>query len=614
MSPMAPPSPVSARDAWLGGLMGLSAGASEVRVGVIDGPVDLEHPAFADQLPRFSTAETEAFRCARPSAAACEHGTMVFGILAARRGTPAPALCPESTFVLRPIFAEETDRGAAPSALAAAIRDLVRAEVHVINVSAALANVLACPPSVHAALDEAGRRGVVVVVASGNDGRLGAGPLLEHEGVIPVAAGDALGRPLPLSNLGPSIARRGLLAPGSGVISTVPGGEYRPATGTSVAAPFVTAALALLLAIVPTATPARVRAALLGLRKPGRVVPPRLDARAALARLSSDSRSFPLSGRSLRVSTEPSETADAAIPAHPASLREAKPLAQPASHRDSAAAVRPAGSDGPCACQGAAGAPPSYVYAIGHIETRFPTTSVEQEYRHVYAGMPTAGQDEGQIRYDLLKNNRYLARELCWVLLVEGHETYLLVPRDPSLYDSLIEALRPGDPSTRLLDRDVVIGVRGPIAPPGMCKGLEIPVCGVDRIYSFDRTQFLKSIPRAPDMPDDVFERQADGLLARVEQLADNVGASDRDRAYNFLVTRYDRIYALVAERSTADFELKSIEAQPSRLSETGRTLVNVILTFVHRKTDVEEKYYVRVDVTEKYPFLAGKLQTFYDR
>jgi hypothetical protein len=64
--------------------------------------------------------------------------------------------------------------------------------------------------------------------------------------------------------------------------------------------------------------------------------------------------------------------------------------------------------------------------------------------------------------------------------------------RDPVDFDLLIEALRPA-PSP--MDMDVVIGVRGRIAPPELCNGLMIPIVAFDQIYSFDRESFIRSIP-----------------------------------------------------------------------------------------------------------------------
>ena len=57
------------------------------------------------------------------------------------------------------------------------------------------------------------------------------------------------------------------------------------------------------------------------------------------------------------------------------------------------------------------------------------------------------------------RENRYLVRQLCWVLSIQGLDTYLLQPRDPADFDALVDAIRPA-PSPN--DIDVVIGMRGP--------------------------------------------------------------------------------------------------------------------------------------------------------
>ena len=90
------------------------------------------------------------------------------------------------------------------------------------------------------------------------------------------------------SNLGGSIGRRGLSAPGDGVTSL--GAEGQPLTlgGTSVAAPFVTGTIALLWSEFPAATAAQVKLAVTQASASRRVsvVPPLLDAEAAYQTLS----------------------------------------------------------------------------------------------------------------------------------------------------------------------------------------------------------------------------------------------------------------------------------------------------------------------------------------
>jgi hypothetical protein len=41
---------------------------------------------------------------------------------------------------------------------------------------------------------------------------------------------------------------------------------------------------------------------------------------------------------------------------------------------------------------------------------------------------------------------------------------------------------------------------------------------------------------------------------------------------------------------------------------------VDVVFSYTNRRTDVVERYFVRVDVTEKYPFLASKLSPYVSR
>jgi subtilisin family serine protease len=106
--------------------------------------------------------------------------------------------------------------------------------------------------------------------------------------VIPVAACDLRGRPLGQTNLGASIGRRGLLAPGEQITSLGAGGESLTLSGTSAAKPFVTGAIALVWSLFPAATGAELRMAVLHAhgRRRANVTPPLLDAFAAYQALA----------------------------------------------------------------------------------------------------------------------------------------------------------------------------------------------------------------------------------------------------------------------------------------------------------------------------------------
>ncbi|MFD9035426.1 S8 family serine peptidase [Streptomyces sp. NPDC059567] len=264
-------------------LMARTAGRSSVVVGLIDGRVALDHPAFAGHPVRELTAV--AGTC-RGSDVCCAHGTAVAGIIAGNDG-----VCPRCTLVSRPLFTDRpTDGGPATclsgvrtGELAEAILETVGAGAHVLNLSMAQpAPSGVRDRALETALDHAADRGVIVVVAAGNQGRVGSSVLTGHPWVIPVTAYDRAGHPMPQSNRGVSIGRHGVGAPGDRVPGLGLDGRPLALSGTSAAAPFVTATVALLRSAYPNAGPAAVRYAVT--HGPGRrrsVTPPLLDAGSA---------------------------------------------------------------------------------------------------------------------------------------------------------------------------------------------------------------------------------------------------------------------------------------------------------------------------------------------
>jgi hypothetical protein len=280
--------------------------------------------------------------------------------------------------------------------------------------------------------------------------------------------------------------------------------------------------------------------------------------------------------------------------------------------------IEPQTGGGTCGCGGNGGLSPdasrqpSYVYALGRIEARFPNLAAEKEFAQAAGRTDTAGKTDQQTFHAVLykRENRYLVRQLCWVMSVQGLETYLLRPRDPADLDLLVEAIRPA-PSPN--DIDLVIGMRGPIAPPEYCNGLMVPIVAFDQIYSFGRDTLIQAIPWPEKADKEQYGAAAEELFDRIMQLTDNAGATDEHRALNYLVMRYPRIYAKAVEEFGRDFSLSGVEVRPSPLSST-RNIVDVIFSYTNRNTDFTEKFFVRSDVTEEFPFLVTKLSPYYDR
>jgi subtilisin family serine protease len=262
----------------LDALMGRTRGHPDVRVALLDGPVATDHPELAD-------VAMEAIGAGPDGASA--HGTFIAGILSGRRGGAAPALAPDCTLLLRPIFDAEPGAGAsaAPDEVAAALEEAVAAGARVVNLSAApTLPSMRAERRLTAALDLAAMRGTLVVAAAGNAPAMGGTALTRHPQVLPVVGCDAAGRLLEGSTLGPSVGRRGLAAPGEGIVSLAPGGGRASSGGSSAAAAFVTGTVALLCSAFPTVPTSAIRRALTAGRRRS-VSPPLLDAERALQAL-----------------------------------------------------------------------------------------------------------------------------------------------------------------------------------------------------------------------------------------------------------------------------------------------------------------------------------------
>ncbi len=274
-------------------LMERSRGNAGTTVGLIDGPVAVDHPDLAAAIVREIPGRLSG-RCVRSDSVACGHGTFVAGVLSGKRGARRPPSVP-----VAPCWFARSLRRPVPGTGHCPMRHprnsrrrsstASNAGVHVVNLSLALARPSA--PGIREldeAIDYALRRGVLVVAAAGNQGAVGSSTITRHPWVIPVAACDLRGRPTPESNLGSSIGTRGLRAPGEDITSLGAAGPPFRSGGTSVAAAFVTGAVALLWSEYPAATAAQIKLAVTGSGAPRRatVVPSLLNAWAAYQAMS----------------------------------------------------------------------------------------------------------------------------------------------------------------------------------------------------------------------------------------------------------------------------------------------------------------------------------------
>jgi membrane-anchored mycosin MYCP len=242
-----------------------------ITVAVIDSEVDSTHrqlkghvDAPLDYLPP-------------PSPSSCvPHGTGVASIIAAQRvtGVGFRGLAPDARILPVRVSDRIDGSGATvdPATFARALHDAAaRPGVKVINISLVLS---VDDPSVRQAIEDVVAADIVVVAAVGNGHRDdGTRPIdppsypASYPGVLGVGAINQDGSRLPQSQVGSYVD---IVAPGGDVLVATPGAGHSVESGTSYAAPFVSATAALLRQARPTATAREVISRILATAAPSR--------------------------------------------------------------------------------------------------------------------------------------------------------------------------------------------------------------------------------------------------------------------------------------------------------------------------------------------------------
>jgi len=208
-----------------------------VKVAIIDTGVDIEHPDLRGSIAaavNFVDADDAQFRRDR-------HGTEMAGVIAAvaNNGEGIVGVAPNARlFIFKACWQAHSDADAARCnsfTLARALTAAFDAHAQVVNLS------LAGPddPLVGDLIREGLRRGVLFVGAAANDSGAEEG-LMHHTGIIEVASAETY-----------SATATALYAPGSEILTLLPGGHYDFASGTSIATAQVSGVVALILAKNP---------------------------------------------------------------------------------------------------------------------------------------------------------------------------------------------------------------------------------------------------------------------------------------------------------------------------------------------------------------------------
>jgi hypothetical protein len=250
------------------------------------------------------------------------------------------------------------------------------------------------------------------------------------------------------------------------------------------------------------------------------------------------------------------------------------------------------------------------VYAIGRLEARFVSRGAEREFAQVSGEDPSAvlrTRDLKEVLED--PDNRYLARQLCWVFQGPFADSCVVAPRDSSDLDLLIATLAPsGDrPLVQVLVGSQTLGFVDPA-----CARLRLLVVDVEQLLSFTMDEFLAELPPPEGEENrDAFRETARRLFAHLTQRAGNTGVSDEHRALNYLALRYPAVYHLTFTAQREGKALIGVDAGVTSMGE--RRMARLRLAFRDARSHVVERYLCEVDVTDVLPFVARSLTPTFD-
>lgn len=316
---------IRAPQAWADGYSG-----KDQTIAIIDSGVDKAHPFLGGRIVSeacytsgqcpgggsASTASGSGVPCT--GSIVCQHGTHVAGIAAGYQSTAFSGIAPDAKLISINVFSSFLgDAGTNAADVAAALNRVyeLRGSYSIAAVNMSLGSAVryatACDgelPSITAVINQLKAAGIATVIASGNDGdstriafpacissAVSVGSVSDSNWGTCAGAGiasspTAVDKVACYSNAYEELS---LLAPGSPILSSIPGGGYATKNGTSMAAPHVAGAFAVLRQKAPGAS---VDDILTTLRDTGQsvtdyrnaaITTPRIDVKGALDNIDS---------------------------------------------------------------------------------------------------------------------------------------------------------------------------------------------------------------------------------------------------------------------------------------------------------------------------------------
>lgn len=225
---------------------------SRIRIGVVDTGIDYSHPDLRGRISRGINLLNRALLPTDDNG----HGTHISGTIAAsNRASGILGVAPLA--MIHPVKAFDNNGTAYVSDIVMGIDWCVHNRMHIINMSFGMKNR---SKSLHDAVRNAHKLGIVIVASSGNEGKQSSIDYpARFSQVISVGATAPNRKIASFSNKGRSID---IYAPGDKIKSTWLQHKYMELSGTSMATSHVSGVIALMLTIRPELTPGDIKSLL----------------------------------------------------------------------------------------------------------------------------------------------------------------------------------------------------------------------------------------------------------------------------------------------------------------------------------------------------------------
>lgn len=646
----------------------ISRGSSAITIGILDGPVDMEHPSLLGaELSQISFSHPG--ETLEPSS----HGTQVAGILFGQDAL-VRGIVPGCRGLSIPIWgpSRDTFQPCSQEALAQAILHAAEAGAHIINISGGeLSPADNVSPFLIEAIQACEVRHILIVAAVGNEGCLCPHVPAAIPEVLAVGAMDIQGKPLSFSNWSPAYDYSGLLAPGESIVTARAGGGVQTVSGTSYATAIVSGIAALLLSVQielgQQADPLYVREVLLQTADPcnpqtenycERALAGRINVTAALQKIhernisKADADSpLPLvtailpSGLSSAYGSEgeaePSEldlnlelscntleremsetiSAIGTLAADVDISGTAHSSAAPAAMRENqgiiAAGIEP--SDCGCGCTKSA---EELVYVVGTIGYDFGSRARQESFA---ADMAASGA--GTNPYDTaalvhyLSDHLFAATDLIWTLNVESIPVYGIVPQGAFSargYELLVALLKEQHANNAGAPNARMVSVPGKLhGTVRLQSGQQVPAIepALRGVYSWTVDSVIEqALQGVAGESLDARRKQFQNFFQRFFYELRNQGRTPSERAINFGGTAVFRLGEVFLGKIQEDLVLHRIEVAKSMVCPPGSSCWDVSLSFFHPKQMLERAREVlrfTVDVSQEIPVRIGSVNSW---